>query len=61
MLNTLIDQLKIGGRIVAIFQSGRLGVVRLGLKTETGINWRDVFNASAPVLTGFAATRAFAL
>lgn len=58
---TLIDQLKIGGRIVAIFQSGRLGVVRLGLKTETGINWRDVFNASAPVLTGFAATRAFAL
>ena len=57
----LVAQLKEGGRIVAIFQSNNFGVVRVGLKTSTGMNWRDLFNANAPVLPGFAASPAFAL
>ncbi len=55
----VITQLKTGGRIVAIFREGRLGTVRLGLKTDSGLNWRDVFNANAPLLDGFSAVRAF--
>ncbi len=57
----LVEQLKQGGRIVAIFRAGNLGVVRVGLKTSSGMNWRDTFNANAAALTGFGATREFAL
>ncbi len=57
----LVGQLKEGGRIVAIFRNGNLGVVRVGLKTSSGMNWRDIFNANAPALSGFGATREFAL
>jgi len=59
--NALADQLKDGGRVIAVFQIGQLGVVRLGVKSAGVIHWRDVFNASAPVLEGFSAERAFAL
>lgn len=55
----LCDQLKPGGRIVAIFVSGALGRVRLGHRAGDGIGWRRVFDAAAPVLPGFAATKAF--
>lgn len=57
----LLDQLKEGGRIGAIFMEGALGVVRIGHKRGDGINWRFAFNATAPVLPGFAKDRAFAL
>lgn len=57
----LIDQLKEGGRIGALFMEGALGVVRIGHKTNGQINWRFAFNASAPVLSGFAVARSFAL
>lgn len=57
----LADQLKDGGRVAALFVDGPLGVVRLGVKHAGGIRWRDVFNASAPLVPGFAAERAFAL
>ncbi len=57
----LVGQLKEGGRIVAIFRNGYLGVVRVGLKTSSGMKWRDIFNANAPALSGFGATREFAL
>lgn len=56
---TLADQLKPGGRIVAIFVDGALGQARLGLKTAEGIAWRRIFDAMAPVLPGFAATKEF--
>ena len=55
----IADQLKPGGRIVAIFMEGALGQARLGLRTEAGIAWRRVFDATAPVLPGFAAEKAF--
>lgn len=59
--SALLDQLKPGGRIAAIFMQGALGVVRIGTRTGDGIVWRDAFNAAAPVLPGFARARSFAL
>jgi protein-L-isoaspartate(D-aspartate) O-methyltransferase len=57
----LIDQLKDGGRIAAIFMEGSLGVARIGHKGAQGVTWRYAFNASAPVLAGFTKAKAFAL
>jgi protein-L-isoaspartate(D-aspartate) O-methyltransferase len=57
----LIDQLKDGGRIGAIFAEGALGVVRIGHKADGHITWRFAFNAAAPVLPGFERRAAFAL
>lgn len=57
----LLDQLKDGGRIAAIFMEGALGVVRVGFKSAGQVSWRFVFNASAPVLPGFGKVSAFTL
>lgn len=57
----LMDQLKEGGRIAAIFMDGALGVCRVGHKIDGQISWRAAFNATAPVLPGFAARRGFTL
>lgn len=57
----LTDQLKDGGRIVALFMEGPLGIVRLGIKSQGLVRWRDVFNAAAPVLPGFSRAPVFAL
>lgn len=57
----LLAQLKEGGRIGAIFMEGALGVARIGYKIDGVVTWRQAFNASAPVLPGFAAHRAFSL
>ena len=59
--DTLLTQLKEGGRIGCIFMEGALGVARIGYKIDGDITWRYSFNASAPVLPGFAAKPAFAL
>ncbi|SDD12519.1 protein-L-isoaspartate O-methyltransferase family protein [Ruegeria marina] len=58
---TLISQLKDGGRIVALFMEGTLGAVRLGLKVGGQVSWRFVFNATAPVLPGFQRAKEFVL
>lgn len=50
-----------GGRIGVIFMEGPLGIARIGHKLEGGIGWRQVFNATAPVLAGFEARRGFVL
>ena len=55
------DQLKEGGRIVALFLEGALGVVRLGQKVQGQVTWRYAFNAHAPLLSGFARERGFSL
>jgi protein-L-isoaspartate(D-aspartate) O-methyltransferase len=55
----LLDQLKEGGRIGCLFMEGALGVVRVGHKGARGVTWRYAFNASAPVLAGFAKSPAF--
>nr|WP_252734658.1 protein-L-isoaspartate O-methyltransferase [Octadecabacter sp. B2R22] len=56
----LTSQIKEGGRIVAIFAEGALGVVRVGRKIDGVMNWRMAFNATAPVLSGFEKAAAFA-
>lgn len=55
----LCGQLKIGGRIVAITMEGATGQARIGVRTEHGVGWRRAFDASAPVLPGFSAVKAF--
>ena len=57
----ILDQVKDGGRICAIFLDGPLGIARIGYKLNNEITWRLAFNATAPVLPGFEADRAFAL
>lgn len=58
---TLVDQLKDGGRIACLFMEDALGVVRLGTKDDGIMTWRYAFNATAPILPGFAAEKEFAL
>ena len=55
----LTDQLAPGGRIVAIFMDGQAGQTRLGIATPAGIGWRRIFDATAPLLPGFARSKAF--
>ncbi|MBY6057332.1 protein-L-isoaspartate O-methyltransferase family protein [Leisingera daeponensis] len=57
----LLDQLKDGGRVAALMVTGALGEVKIGYKSGGRVSWRFEFNASAPVLPGFAAAREFAL
>lgn len=58
---SLLHQLKDGGRIGAIFMDGALGTAMIGFKSEGGVSWRSSFNATAPVLDGFRKARAFVL
>ena len=55
----ILDQLKEDGRIVAIFMDGTLGEARVGIKVNGDVSWRMDFNATAPVLPGFAKERDF--
>ena len=57
----LADQLKEGGRIAAVFMDGALGTVKTGIRMGGRIDWRFAFNASAPLLPGFARARGFML
>lgn len=59
--DAILDQLKEGGRIAAIFADGELGTVRIGYKIDGQMHWRFSFNAAAPVLPGFERHRAFTL
>lgn len=59
--DTLTDQLREGGRAACLFVEGSLGVVRIGVKQQGRITWRDEFNAGAPVIPGFERDRAFSL
>lgn len=59
--DALADQLAEGGRIIALFTEGALGVVRLGQRRGDRIDWRFAFNAAAPVLPGFARRAEFVL
>ncbi|WP_377507605.1 protein-L-isoaspartate O-methyltransferase [Octadecabacter sp. R77987] len=59
--DTLLDQLKEGGRIAVVFAESALGVVRIGHKLDGAVTWRFAFNAGAPVVDGFAREADFAL
>ena len=58
---SLLAQLKDGGRIGAIFMEGAVGTVKVGYKAGDQVTWRAVFNATAPLLDGFARPKAFVL
>ncbi|MDG4648526.1 protein-L-isoaspartate O-methyltransferase [Roseibacterium sp. SDUM158017] len=55
----LIDQVKDGGRIVAIFMNGQNGEAMEGLKSDGRMSWRMAFNATADILPGFARAESF--
>ncbi|NOR60875.1 MAG: protein-L-isoaspartate O-methyltransferase [Rhodobacteraceae bacterium] len=57
---SLIDQLKTGGRMAAIMMDGALGRCMLGRKTANGMDWRWSFDGAAPVLPGFEKQTIFA-
>jgi protein-L-isoaspartate(D-aspartate) O-methyltransferase len=61
MPESILAQLKDGGRIGAVFMEGAVGTARIGYKTDGRMTWRSVFNAAAPVLPGFQKTRGFTL
>ena len=57
--DAILDQLKDGGRIAALFIEAALGEVRVGYKQAGQVSWRIAFNAAAPVLRGFQPEAAF--
>ena len=57
----MLDQLNEGGRIGCIFMQGALGEARIGHKKDGALSWRRAFNATAPVMPGFAKEAAFQL
>jgi protein-L-isoaspartate(D-aspartate) O-methyltransferase len=59
--DAILAQLREGGRIAAIFMTGPLGKAMIGYKFDGRVTWRFSFNATAPVISGFAAPRGFVL
>jgi protein-L-isoaspartate(D-aspartate) O-methyltransferase len=59
--DVITDQLRENGRIATIFSEDNLGIAKIGHKIDGAVNWRFAFNASAPVLPGFTASKEFAL
>lgn len=59
--DALLEQLRDGGRIAAIFAEGELGTCRVGHKSSGVVTWRRAFNASAPVIEEFRRVESFAL
>lgn len=59
--DAIAAQLADGGRIVALFLDGELGIVRLGIKLDGRIDWQRSFNAGAPLLPGFHRPERFVL
>lgn len=57
--DVLLDQLREGGRIAALFEDGALGTCMVGHKVDGTVTWRYAFNAAAPVLPGFEKPRGF--
>lgn len=57
----VLDQLREGGRIAAIFMAGPLGKAMIGYRLDGRVTWRFAFNAAAPVCPGFATARGFVL
>ncbi len=55
----LEGQLKEGGRIACLFMEGPLGKAMIGHNIGGNITWRFLFNAGAPVMSGFKASPAF--
>lgn len=61
MPDSVLAQLKDGGRIGAVFMDGAVGTARIGYRVDGRMTWRSVFNAAAPVLPGFRKAQGFTL
>ena len=61
MPDSVLAQLKDGGRIGAVFMDGAVGTARIGYRIDGSMTWRSVFNAAAPVLPGFRKAQGFTL
>lgn len=61
MPESVLAQLKDGGRIGAVFMDGAVGTARIGYRIDGRMTWRSVFNAAAPVLPGFRKAQGFTL
>lgn len=59
--DTVLAQIKDGGKIACLFAEGALGTVKIGYKLGGRMDWRASFNAGAPTLDGFQRHRAFTL
>ncbi len=57
----IINQLKLEGRIIAVFKEKILGQCRLGIKTQSGVQWRNLFEANCVLLTDFKMEKEFTL
>lgn len=53
----LLDQLKVGGRLVAVISEGAVGRAKLYLRSDSGIAERVAFDANVSKLPGFSAER----
>ena len=57
----IINQLKFEGRIMAIFKEKNLGQCRLGIKTKSGVQWSNLFEANCVLLQEFKIEKEFSL
>ena len=57
----LLDQLGLGGRLVVVSMQGVAGKAMIWRRHASGFDATDAFDASAPVLPGFAKVLAFSL
>ena len=57
----LLDQLKTGGKLIAVVTSGRSGKAVVCTRSGTTFDTREAFDAFAMPLPGFETTAAFAL
>jgi protein-L-isoaspartate(D-aspartate) O-methyltransferase len=57
---TWISALKVGGRLGVVERDGPVGKAVIYVRTEDGAGRRDLFDATPPVLAGFAVKHGFA-
>ena len=57
----IINQLKLDGRIIAVFKESNLGQCRLGVRTKSGVQWRNLFEANCVLLNDFKLEKQFTL
>jgi protein-L-isoaspartate(D-aspartate) O-methyltransferase len=48
-----------GGRLAAVVRAGPVGKLRLYVRGDEDLGWRDVFDSAAPMLAGFEAAPGF--
>ena len=57
----IISQLKLEGRVIAVFKEKNFGQCRLGIKTKSGIQWKNLFEANCALLNEFKLKKEFTL